>query len=200
MSVKRLCLSVGTATAVLTGGCCTMFSSKSNNVPINISPPDATIIVIDMRQGLIVQRIKGSGVALLRGMTAKSTGIGDINIPAQYQIYAFGKDYFPATKIITAEYNSWMWGNLLFLGAGGVGGLLAMSIDKWHGVAYIVPDTALQLNLRPVTEDDDELKNPRTKEFYEKTKDLSPEDFDKAMMQRLEERLNKARLRQSQAK
>jgi hypothetical protein len=176
-----------------------MFSSKSANIPINASPPEANILVIDAQQGIIVHRLKGVGMAPLNGMMTLNNGQ---KVLAQYQIYAFAKDYFPSYKIVTAKHNPWMFGNLIFIGVGGFGGLIAMAVDTSNGVAYVMPEDQIQIGLRRVTENADELKNPTEKDFYDKVKNLPAEEYDKAMMQRIEGQLNNARiaLQQSQNK
>jgi hypothetical protein len=199
MNFKILFLSMGLLVVITTSGCCSIVSSKSTNIPINASPPEANILVIDAQQGIIVHRLKGVGMAPLNGMTTLGNGQ---KVLAQYQIYAFAKGYFPSYKIVLAKYNPWMFGNLIFIGAGGFGGIIAMAIDTANGVAYVMPEDQIQIGLRRVTDDADELRNPVEKEFYDRAKNLSAEEYEKAMMQRIEVDLNSARskLQQNQNK
>lgn len=199
VKTRILLFNIGLLALITTSGCCSIVSSKSTNIPINASPPEASILVIDTQQGMIVHRLKGVGMAPLNGMTTLSNGQ---KVLAQYQIYAFAKGYFPSYKIVMAKYNPWMFGNLIFIGAGGFGGLIAMAVDTGNGVAYVMPEDQIQIGLRRVTEDSDELKNPAEKEFYDKAKKLSTEEYEKVMMQRIEGDLSNIRktLQQSQNK
>jgi len=192
----RILLGIGLLALMITSGCCSIVSSKSTNVPISASPPEANILVIDAQQGMIVHRLKGVGMAPLNGMTTLSNGQ---KVLAQYQIYAFAKGYFPSYKIVIAKYNPWMFGNLIFIGAGGFGGLIAMAVDTGNGVAYVMPEDQIQIGLRRVTDDADELRNPAEKEFYDNAKNLSVEEYEKAMMQRIESDLNSARIKLQQS-
>ena len=196
MNMKILFLIMSLLALITTSGCCSIVSSKSKNVPISASPPEANILVIDAQQGIIIHRLKGVGMAPLNGMTTLSNGQ---KVLAQYQIYAFAKGYFPSYKIVMAKYNPWMFGNLIFIGAGGFGGLIAMAVDTGNGVAYVMPEDQIQIGLRRVTEDAEELKNPAEKEFYDKAKNLSAEEYEKAMMQKIEGDLNNARIKLQQS-